>query len=106
MVPNTESSNANPMLLEGQKSQALDASFFSEGTGLSARPFVGGHQFTRAKLYPHQNAVTDDGKPLSGRKARLLAVLNNNPEALDTKGGKKHHKGNKRAKQRSGKGYD
>lgn len=91
---------------EGQKSRALDTSFFANGTGLSARPFVRGKEFTRGKAFPHQHSVTDDGTPISGRHARLMAVLANNPDALTGPQGKKHNKGHKRVKQRSGKGYD
>ncbi|KAF8531891.1 P-loop containing nucleoside triphosphate hydrolase protein [Gautieria morchelliformis] len=92
--------------VEGQKSRALDASFFAGGSQLSARPFVQGQAFSRSKSYPHQNSVADDGTAISGRRARLLAVLGNHPDGVAGPKGKKHHKGNKRIKQRSGKGYD
>ena len=89
--------------VKGHKSRILDASFFTAGSGLSPRAFVQGQQFTRYKAYPHQNAVTDDGTVVTGRMARLMAVWANNPDGGE---GKKHHKGSKRIKQRSGKGYD
>ncbi|KAF8578414.1 hypothetical protein K439DRAFT_1621336 [Ramaria rubella] len=92
--------------VEGQKSRVLDASFFAGGPVLSSRPFVQGQEFSRAKLYPHQNSVADDGSTITGRRARLMAVLANNPDGTAGPKGKKHHKGNKRVKQRSGKGYD
>ncbi|KAI0785077.1 P-loop containing nucleoside triphosphate hydrolase protein [Abortiporus biennis] len=90
----------------GAKSGRVDRDFFTND-GLSARPFVQksglGQEFTRAKLFPHQNSVADDGTPLTGRRARIAAVLANASEAAP---GKKHHKKMKRVKQRSGKGYD
>ena len=92
--------------IEGPKSRALDASFFAGGSQLSARPFVQGQQFSRSKAYPHQNSVADDGTAVSERRARLMAVLANNPDGVAGSKGKKHQKGNKRIKQRSGKGYD
>lgn len=96
---------------QSHKSQNLDQSFFEESVGLSAQAFVQGtarhgQAFTRSKLYPHQNSVADDGTPISGRRARIASVLANvSSNPTDAKG-KKHFKGNKRVKQRSGKGYD
>lgn len=92
---------------QGHKSQTVDTSFFADEAGLAARPFVAGARFeqgfSRAKLYPHQNAVADDGTPLGGRRARIASVMAN---AGDAHPGKKHHKKGKRVKQRSGKGYE
>ncbi|KAJ6519644.1 hypothetical protein C8R45DRAFT_952209 [Mycena sanguinolenta] len=94
---------------QGLKSRAIDQNFFENNSTLSSRPFIqgsgllDGKTFSRSRTYPHQNAVADDGTPLSGRKARLASVLMNQGGALD---GKKHHKKMKRVKQRSGKGYD
>ncbi|KAF7306758.1 Kinase-like protein [Mycena indigotica] len=67
---------------QGLKSQALDKSFFEENSGVSSRPFVqgggrGGQTFSRSRIYPHQNAVADDGTALSGRRARIASVLAN-----------------------------
>ena len=92
---------------QSNKSKKLDQEFFANGT-LSARPFVQGarghgQEFSRTKLYPHQNMVADDGTPLTGRRARIAAVL---AAGGDIAPGKKHHKKMKRVKQRSGKGYD
>lgn len=111
MHPNLPVSSTNigvgdDLPVEGHKSRALDASFFAGGSQLSARPFVQGQQFSRSKAYPHQNSVADDGTAIMGRRARLMAVLANNPDGVAGAKGKKHHKGNKRVKQRSGKGYD
>ena len=91
----------------GHKSQRVDQEFFATNSNasLSSRPFVaGGQEFTRSKLYPHQNAVADDGTPLSDRRARIAAVLASAGGEIAL--GKKHHKKMKRVKQRSGKGYD
>jgi large subunit GTPase 1 len=55
-------------------------------------------------LFPHQNAVADDGSTLNGRRAKIASVSAN--QGTEIGAGKKHHKKNKRVKQRSGKGYD
>ena len=94
---------------QGRKAHAVDESFFAGGT-MSSRPFVQGtarhgREFTRSRSYPHQNSLTDDGKALDGRRARIAAVLAS-AGADGLPKGKKHFKGNKRVKQRSGKGYD
>ncbi|KAF8078794.1 hypothetical protein FPV67DRAFT_1466520 [Lyophyllum atratum] len=83
---------------QGPKSRALDHDFFETNSSLSSRPFLQsslhqGQAFTRQTMYPHQNAVANDGT-LSGPKPVV---------GID---GKKSHKKPKRAKQRSGKGYD
>lgn len=92
---------------QSNKSINLDQEFFANGT-LSPRPFTQGargqgQEFSRSRLYPHQNMVADDGTTLSGRRARIAAVLVAGGDAAP---GKKHHKKMKRVKQRSGKGYD
>src|ERR1700722_13192243 len=89
---------------QGLKSQTVDREFFGSDSTLSSRPFVrgsvqNGQEFTRATLYPHQNAVADDGTSLGVGDARVAANLAN----IGT--GKRHRKP-KRVKQRSGKGYD
>ncbi|KAF8711788.1 P-loop containing nucleoside triphosphate hydrolase protein, partial [Rhizoctonia solani] len=77
--------------------KVLDREFFEQGSELAANAFVkGGKAFIRSTAYPHQNSIGDDGRMVRGGiKADEAAVK-----------GKKHNKGNKRAKQRSGKGYD
>ncbi|KAF8756153.1 P-loop containing nucleoside triphosphate hydrolase protein [Rhizoctonia solani] len=77
--------------------KVLDREFFEQGSELAANAFVkGGKAFMRSTAYPHQNSIGDDGRMVRGGiKADEAAVK-----------GKKHNKGNKRAKQRSGKGYD
>ncbi|CEL57022.1 hypothetical protein RSOLAG1IB_08275 [Rhizoctonia solani AG-1 IB] len=77
--------------------KVLDREFFDQGSELAANAFVkGGKAFVRSTAYPHQNAVGNDGRMVRGGiKADEDAVK-----------GKRHNKGNKRAKQRSGKGYD
>ncbi|KAJ3545803.1 hypothetical protein NM688_g5585 [Phlebia brevispora] len=83
----------------GAKSQRLDREFFENNGSLSSRPMVqgsarGGQAFTRSRIYPHQNAVADDGTPLGGRRARIAAVLAS--AGSDIAPGKKHHKKMKR----------
>ncbi|CAE6503789.1 unnamed protein product [Rhizoctonia solani] len=77
--------------------KVLDREFFDEGSELAANAFVkGGKAFVRSTAYPHQNTIGNDGRIVRGGiKA----------DEADVKG-KKHNKGNKRAKRRSGKGYD
>ncbi|CAE6387482.1 unnamed protein product [Rhizoctonia solani] len=77
--------------------KVLDREFFDQGNELAANAFIkGGKAFVRSTAYPHQNTVSSDGRMVRGStKADEDAVK-----------GKKHNKGNKRAKQRSGKGYD
>ena len=90
----------------GAKSLALDKEFFAHNASLSSRPFVQGsarhgQEFTRGRLYPHQNMVANDGAPLRLGKS---AVIMNGGGAEGS--GKKHHKKGKRVKKRSGKGYE
>ncbi|RDX51099.1 P-loop containing nucleoside triphosphate hydrolase protein [Lentinus brumalis] len=104
VIPDGSGPSAN----QSNKSHRLDQDFFASTGTLSARPFIQGaraqgQEFSRAKLYPHQNMVADDGTQLSGRRARIAAVLAAGGDAAP---GKKHHKRMKRVKQRSGKGYD
>lgn len=74
----------------------LDREFFDQNAGLSHVAFVkGGQSFIRSTAFPHQNTVGNDGRMIQGGAREEAAVK-----------GKKHNKGNKRAKQRSGKGYD
>lgn len=93
----------------GPKTQRVDHEFFEKNSALSASAFNqgsarDGQAFTRARLYPHQNSVADDGTQLSGRRARIAAVLAS--AGGEVAPGKKHHKKMKRVKQRSGRGYD
>lgn len=88
----------------GRGSNAIDDDFFGRDP-LAARPMVQGRSkmgqgFSRARFYPHQNTVADDGTSLDFRSARIASVLEN------AGSGKKHHKKPKREKHRSGKGYD
>ncbi|TFL06343.1 P-loop containing nucleoside triphosphate hydrolase protein [Pterulicium gracile] len=84
------------------KAVNIDQKFF-ESDGLSSRAYVKGNQaFPRGRLYPHQNAVADDGTPLGSRHAHLASVL----AAGGMQNGKKGHKKPKREKKRSGRGYD
>ena len=93
---------------QSNKSRRLDQDFFANNGTVSSRPFVQGargqgKEFSRSQLYPHQNMIADDGTVLTGRRARVAAVLAAGGDAAP---GKKHHKKMKRVKQRSGKGYD
>lgn len=90
-----------PALGQGLKSKTIDRAFFENDSSLSARPFIqgslrSGKEFSRATLFPHQNAVANDGTPLGQKRAEF-------PNIGD---GKKSHKKSKKVKQRSGKGYD
>lgn len=104
----TPSTPLSPSTGASFKSQRLDRDFF-DSQALSSRPLItgkgAGQTFNgRVKTYPHQNTATDDGGEISGRRARIAAVL----EAAGgnvPRDGKKHFKV-KRAKARSGKGYD
>lgn len=92
----------------GAKSLALDKEFFAHNASLSSRPFLQGsarhgQEFTRRRLYPHQNMVANDGTLLEPETGRFAVVMNGVGEEAF---GKKHHKKGKRVKQRSGKGYD
>lgn len=95
-------------LASGPKSRNVDRDFFASNSP-AMRPHVQGsarhgQEVSRMQLYPHQNSVADDGSALSGRKARIAAVLANAGGELGS--GNKHHKKPKRVKQRSGRGYD
>jgi large subunit GTPase 1 len=89
----------NPVPGQSSKSHSIDLDFFEKGSGVSARPFIqeNGKEFSRARLYPHQNIVTDNGIPIDPSQNHLRMHSRN----MDKK-----HKKTKRVKQRSGKGYD
>ena len=104
------STPSNPVVTSNSKSSrkvnVLDHEFFeSNAFGGGSRPFIqsggdqGGSTFSRVKMFPHQFEIGDDGRPLSADEvaARMQAIQIP---------GKKHHKSGKRAKQRSGKGFD
>lgn len=108
-VPVAPADGILPAQGQGHKSQAVDQSFFTNDSTLASRPFVqgsarNGQEISRARLFPHQNAVANDGTLLTGRKVRIASVLAN--AGNDLSKGKKQHKKSKRVKQRSGKGYD
>lgn len=85
---------------QSARSKQLDDDFFADGTGLSDKPFVKGSAedqhagFSRVVHYPHQKAVGDDGRPIEGGVKIAIPV------------GKKHYKGARNVKKRSGRGYD
>ncbi|CDO73000.1 hypothetical protein BN946_scf185007.g54 [Trametes cinnabarina] len=108
-VPPPNDPGSAPIANQGHKSQKLDQEFFANNASMAARPHTQGvkgqgQEFSRGRIYPHQNMVADDGTPLSGRRARIAAVLA--AAGGEIQAGKKHHKKMKRVKQRSGKGYD
>ncbi|GBE77812.1 P-loop containing nucleoside triphosphate hydrolase protein [Sparassis latifolia] len=109
-TPQSDSSTpSNGVLGSGLKSRNIDQAFFASNAPISLLPHVQGsarhgQDVARMKLYPHQNSVADDGSAISGRRARIAAVLANAGSELGA--GKKHHKKMKRVKHRSGKGYD
>jgi len=79
---------------------AVDSNFFRPDPVLSSRPFIQGSKlhglpFSRSLAFPHQRVSAQDGTALEQQAAH--AVIG---------GDKKHHKGMKRGKQRSGKGYE
>ncbi|KAK0563914.1 hypothetical protein OC844_001963 [Tilletia horrida] len=83
---------------QGAKSRALDSAFFrsSMGGGLAARPTVKGRRATPGANVI-QGRIGPDGTPLKGAGAGSEA---------GGMGSKKHFKGAKRKKVRSGAGYD
>ncbi|KAI6136487.1 P-loop containing nucleoside triphosphate hydrolase protein [Pisolithus sp. B1] len=102
-MPRTPGLDASTNLESSLKSLNLDREFFAEDDPVGSRPLVRGtgkhgQQFTRNRMYPHQNMVGDDGRLLpAGAESIAIATEVN---------GKKRHKKMKRVKQRSGKGYD
>ncbi|KAL4069761.1 hypothetical protein V8B97DRAFT_2024463 [Scleroderma yunnanense] len=107
-VPAALQTYPGPEVLTGQgssvKSQALDREFFFQSPVVSSQAFIQDtakhrQEFTRGRMYPHQNVVGNDGRPLQPGLARKEMVASELT-------GKKHHKKVKRVKQRSGKGYD
>ena len=104
----TPSTPLSPGAGASSKSRRLDRDFF-DSQAISSLPLIrgkgAGQVFNgRIKLYPHQNSVTDAGGEVSGRRARIAAVLEAAGGNVPANG-KKHFK-DKRAKARSGKGYD
>jgi large subunit GTPase 1 len=102
----TVATHALPSGGQRMKPNAIDDDFFGHDS-LAVRPMIQGRNrviqgFSRPRFYPHQNIVADDGTPIDSGSARIASVLAN----ANAGSGKKHHKKMKRAKQRSGKGYD
>ncbi|KAI8645393.1 hypothetical protein BD408DRAFT_361569 [Parasitella parasitica] len=94
----------------GSKTDQVDKAFFEKqisqprvsGKASAAESMTGG----RVTLYPHQRVLADDGTPLPmSRKARVAMVQANLGNAGDVPS-KKHKKGKKHVKVRSGAGYD
>ncbi|KAI9320912.1 hypothetical protein BX666DRAFT_1912473 [Dichotomocladium elegans] len=94
----------------GSKTEAVDKSFFG---GRMAAPSVRGKAagmmrggFSRVTLFPHQRALADDGTPLPQGRRERLAMVAQNAEEQGIGFSKKHKKGKKHVKVRSGAGYD
>ena len=106
-VADTEEPSASPTdpdadvatmpALPGEKSQRLDRRFFGPGLGSS------GHL-----TMPFQHKYSQQGKQLSGRKARTVMALEQDVDPSELQlNNKKHFKGNKRReKSKVGGGYD
>lgn len=98
-------SSARPR--QSVKANVLDTNFFTD-SGMSSRMLVNGvtanasGDIARGALYPHQRRLDASGQRLSGRKMRELEAMG----AIQAGSSKKHNKGNKRAKARSGGGYE
>jgi large subunit GTPase 1 len=83
-----------PTAMPGKKSKALDAAFFDTNTSgfmTTGRGKLSGQNVLRGK-------INDDGTEADPSQT-------NKPAVPPTNGSKKHHKGKKRQKQRSGQGY-
>ncbi|CAO3641614.1 unnamed protein product [Cunninghamella blakesleeana] len=97
---------------KGTKTEAVDNAFFQRHmSGPSIRgkyASIGNRNgFTRVNLFPHQQILSDDGtvQPMS-RKERLASVQQNLADAGGLINSKKHKKGKKHVKVRSGSGYE
>lgn len=90
------------------KGSRLDQNFFAQSNPLKLTPNVAGKaaeqhgDFSRVQMYPHQGVIADDGTLLKGRKAKQAMA----DAGVDVASSKKHFKGGKRVKKRSGAGYD
>ncbi|KZT54685.1 P-loop containing nucleoside triphosphate hydrolase protein [Calocera cornea HHB12733] len=80
----------------GHKTDSLDREFF-DSNAMGSRPSVNGRS---GRPMPHQLLVANDGTPLNAQEQRLAAL------GYGVGAASKKHKQPKRAKQRSGKGYD
>ena len=72
--------------VQGAKTQRMDKRFFGPGQGM-------------AKVnQPFHYKYSEQGKELSGRKAKMMAALEKDvdPKEMAMMGGKKHFKANKR----------
>ncbi|TIB96479.1 P-loop containing nucleoside triphosphate hydrolase protein [Wallemia mellicola] len=90
------------------KTSKLDQNFFAQSRPVKLTPNVVGKaneqhgEFSRVQMYPHQGVVADDGTVLKGRKAKQAMA----EAGIEVASSKKHFKGGKRTKKRSGQGYD
>jgi large subunit GTPase 1 len=92
----------------GSKTAAVDKAFFERqlssphvsGKNGAATSLTGG----RVTLFPHQRLLADDGTPLPMSRKERMAIVQAN--LGDMGASKKHKKGKKHVKVRSGAGYD
>lgn len=97
-------------------SRNIDGVFFEKDTArLEARPrtmgttskIEGAAGFSRPRMYNVQNAIGDDGLPITGDQPSRMALIDGQRERLESgKASKKHFKPKKHIKKRSGAGYD
>lgn len=95
----------------GSKTESVDNAFFKRHLnapsirGKYAGSMRGG--FSRVNLYPHQQRTANDGSAVpQGRRERLAMVQQNMADVGAGAMGKKHKKGKKHVKVRSGAGFD
>ncbi|KAI8078736.1 uncharacterized protein BX664DRAFT_342584 [Halteromyces radiatus] len=92
----------------GSKTEAVDNAFFQKHIGAPSirGKYAGGMRggFSRVNLYPHQQRTAEDGTVLPQSRRERLAMVQQN--LADAGMGKKHKKGKKHVKVRSGAGYD
>ncbi|KAF1986051.1 ribosome biogenesis GTPase-like protein Lsg1 [Aulographum hederae CBS 113979] len=88
--PNLMDDDVVPLPVQGAKTSREDKKFFGPGSGSAG--YVAGLPF-----HSQYSEQAQQGKMLTGRKARTMIALEKNVDPKDVRiGGKKHFKGNKR----------
>ena len=91
------------------KSHALEDDFFEqmdENNAKASKPefttsnLMGPASAPRTMMAPHQRRIGNDGRPIDPNSVEAMQQ-----NMIAAPNGKKHHKGGKRTKQRSGAGY-
>ncbi|KAI8979393.1 hypothetical protein BDF20DRAFT_869260 [Mycotypha africana] len=98
----------------GSKTDAVDKAFFQKhlsrphisGSSKKIAATAGAMTGGRVTMFPHQRLLADDGTPLPMSRKERLAMVQANLGADDGVKSKKHKKGKKHVKARSGAGYD